>query len=100
MLARYVNNKNNFVQECNMNEGKKYDEKEAVKSAETIYPSVNVEKTNLEANVSKQSLVQKGFFDDLFLRHFFIDRRREPLPPRYSNLVKMSCPCKPEMNSR
>ena len=49
----------------------------------TVYPSVDVEKTNLEANVSKQSLVQKGFFDDFFLRHFFIDGRKERLPPRY-----------------
>ena len=45
-------------------------------------PSVEVEKTNLEANVSKQSLVQKGFFNDYFLRHFFIDRRKESMPPR------------------
>ena len=44
--------------------------------------SVEVEKTNLEANVSKQSLVQKGFFNDYFLRHFFIDRRKESMPPR------------------
>ena len=51
----------------------------------TVSPSVDVEKTNLEANVSKQSLVQKGFFDDFFLRHFFIDRRKEQLPPRYAN---------------
>ena len=49
----------------------------------TVYPSVDVEKTNLEANVSKQSLVRKGFFDDFFLRHFFIDGRKERLPPRY-----------------
>lgn len=48
----------------------------------TVSPSVDVEKTNLEANVSKQSLVQKGFFDDFFLRHFFMDRRKDRLPPR------------------
>ena len=44
----------------------------------TVTPSdnVDVEKTNLEANLSKQSLVQKGFFDDFFLRHFFLERRR------------------------
>ena len=48
----------------------------------TVSPSVDVEKTNLEASVSKQSLVQKGFFDDFFLRHFFMDRPKDRLPPR------------------
>jgi tRNA wybutosine-synthesizing protein 4 len=54
------------------------EEKDAVPASTDI----EVENTNLEANVSKQSLVRKGFLDDFFLRHLFLSPRATPPSPR------------------